>query len=361
MLVICLFIALLLPLSVLAQFDLNFDHEIDEPIFNSNPILNDLLRETELEISLFDKRDDSALLAQAAGTAVSGTSQPLPSSSAGSGSSQAQLNEFTPISNEIKQSETQFYSFGVNTSSGIGEYYEFLIFLTGNICLQPSVLPNNASLTVYYSFNSTMFQNMEIAEMVHFENGYFQALTDVPINLNAVNSDSILYIAVRAPENTNQSVTWSYEIGVSQNDLVFQWDDRAWASVVDTDENSALIVTGNLTSRDSLIGSNLTLVNATQVSKYELFIYLYDYKDYFNQLNSSWCAIRNGPSLFPGKLFESLFTNRSGFLQQQFYVDSLNSSTTYIAYLVSDFGGSNFGEQCINPSNSPHSLMMRVN
>lgn len=268
----------------------------------------------------------------------------LPSSHKSDNDRSKGLQEFTPISNQIGQSETQYYSFSVNTSSGLGEYYEFLIFLTGNICSQPDYLTaNDSSLTVYYSFNSSMFSNFELGEMSHFENGYFQALERVPISNDDI--DTVLYIAVRAPESTNKSATWKYEVGVSQNDLVFQWDDRSWASLVDTDENSALIVTGNLT------GSHLTnysSMNATK-SKYSLFIYSYDYRDYFKQLNSSWCAIRNGPALFSTSYFESSFTDRGGGLQQQFYVPGLNSSTKYIAYLISDFQGTNFGGAVYQP------------
>ena len=151
---------------------------------------------------------------------------------------------------------------------------------------------------------------------------------------------------------------WNYEVGVSQNDLVFQWDDRSWASLVDTDEDSALIVTGNLT------GSHLTnysSMNATK-SKYSLYIYSYDYRDYFKELNSSWCAIRNGPALFSTSYFESSFTDRGGGLQQQFYVPGLNSSTKYIAYLISDFQVRTLVVQFINRSNLRHTgLQMCVN
>lgn len=249
------------------------------------------------------------------------------------------LQEFTPISATIGQSELQYYSFSVNTSAGLGQYYEFLIFLTGNICSQPAnVKESDSSLAVYYSFNASMFKNLEIGEMQLFKNGYFQALSDVPSVSSKENQDPILYIAVRAPENTDKSSKWSYEIGVSQNDLVFQWDDRSWASLVDTDDSSALIVTGNLTDTSG----NYSEYNAS-TSRYSLFIYSEDYKNYFNQLNSSWCAIRNGPALLNSENFASSFTSRSGGLQQQFYVGNLNSSTKYLAYLVSDFNGQRFG------------------
>ena len=265
------------------------------------------------------------------------------------------LQEFVPIRNTILQSETQYYSFSVNTSGGLGSFYQSLIFLTGNICAQPqNVVANQTSIAVYYSFNSSMFSNFEIGKMSLFENGYFQALAEVPVkNDTGINSSgddsnpesdfSILYIAVRAPQNTNRTAQWSYQIGVSQNDLVFQWDDRSWAQVLDTDDNSALIVTGNLTNS----GDYLEL-NATD-SNYLLYVYSYDYKDYFSLLNSSWCAIRNGPALLGPVTIETLYTRRLGSLQQQFYVQGLNALTTYIGYLLSDFKGEQYGGAVYQP------------
>lgn len=256
------------------------------------------------------------------------------------------LHEFTPIQNTIGQSQTQYYSFNVNTSSGLGEYYEFLIFLTGNICDQPlNVQENETSLAVYYSFNLSMFSNFEIGQMVLYKNGYFQALADVPVSANKESDDLVLYIAVRAPQNTNTLAVWSYEIGVSQNDLVFQWDDRTWASLVDTDGHSALIVTGNLTTKDNF---NASSANATE-SRYSLFIYDYQYRDLFKQLNNSWCAVKNGPALMSTSQFQRSYTTRGGALQQQFYVEGLNSSTKYMAYLVSNFGGNKFGGAVYQP------------
>lgn len=254
------------------------------------------------------------------------------------------LLEFTPIRDTILQSETHFFSFDVNTTSGVGEFYEFLIFITGNICSQPSnVQANETSLAVYYSFNPQMFGNFELGQMTLYQNGYFQALTDVPSDNKT--SDSILYIAVRAPQNTNITAQWSYQIGVSQNDLVFQWDDRSWAQVVDTDQSSALVVTGNLTGNAD---QNWNEVNATK-SRYSLYVYSYDYKDHFSSLNESWCAVRNGPALMSTKDFDSSYTVRNGGFQQQFYVTGLNESTKYIAYLLSDFQGQDFGGALYQP------------
>lgn len=247
------------------------------------------------------------------------------------------LHEFTPILNSIVQSELQYYSFNVNSSTGLGEYYQYLVFITGNICSQNrnQDASANKTLSVYYSFNALMFQNLALGQMSSFENGYLQALTDVAIQKGG---ESILYIAVQAPESTNTSDTWLYELGVSQNDLVFQYDNESFVEVVDTDHESALIVTGNLT-----VGHNdMTSYNASQ-STYQLYVYAYEYKDLFDATNSSWCAVRSGPALFATTSFVTSYTTRGGGLHQEFLVTGLNASSKYVGYLLSDFRGSGFG------------------
>lgn len=254
-----------------------------------------------------------------------------------SSSSSEGLQEFTPIRNKITQSALQQYSFSVNTSTGLGEYYEYLIFLTGNICAEPEdrEASANQSLTVYYSFNASMFDDYELGTMVQFENGYFQALADVPASSG---KDSILYIGVRAPESTNTSASWSYEIGVSQNDLVYQWDNRSFTEVVDTDSELALIVTGNLSASSSSSSSY-----NTSLSRFQLFIYPYEDLNLFDYLNRSWCAVRNGPALFKTSNYNTSYSTRGGAFRQQFFVTGLNASTLYVGYLVSDNSGSKQG------------------
>ncbi|EER30985.1 conserved hypothetical protein [Candida tropicalis MYA-3404] len=264
------------------------------------------------------------------------------------GQSSEGLQEFTPIRDTIIQSETKYYSFSVNTQSGLGDFYELLIFLSGNICNQPDNLqPNETSLAVYYSFNSTMFQNNQIGQMKLFENGFFQALTQlsIPEDDSQKNTPDVLYIAVRAPENTNRTSQWTYQIGVSQNDLVFQWDDRSWGSLVDVDDNSALITTGNISS---LVAGNYSELNITD-SQFSLYLYTEDYKDYFAGMNNSWCAVRNGPVLVNPTDIETSFTDRHGFFQQQFLVKGLNASTKYIAYIIMDVNGIEFGGAVYHP------------
>lgn len=250
------------------------------------------------------------------------------------------LDDYAPVTHTITQSESQQFVFNVNTTSGIGSAYELLIFLTGNICQQPDDLAASAndSLTVYYSFNSLMFDDLELSQMVQFENGYFQGLAEVPTTGGTDLASYLeLYLVVRAPQSTNQTAQWEYEIGISQSDLVFQWDSRSFAMVVDTDDHSALIVTGNLTEPTESGSTN------SSDSGYHLYVYPSDYRDYFRTLNNSWCAVRNGPALLTSDNFTSSYTTRGGTLRQQFYVSGLNASSQYIGYLLLDMDESYLG------------------
>ena len=116
-------------------------------------------------------------------------------------------------------------------------------------------------------------------------------------------------------------------------------------SIVDVDDNSALIVTGNLTKLS--LGNYLDL-NATN-SQFSLYLYSYDNKDYFQGMNNSWCAVRSGPVLVKPEEIETKFIARHGSIQQQFMVNNLNASTKYIAYIVMDFEGVEYGGAVLRP------------
>lgn len=250
------------------------------------------------------------------------------------------LGDFIPISSSIKQGTIEYFLFDVNLTTGVGEFYELLIFVTGNICSQPlDLTEDDASLLVYYSFNSSMVEDLSIAKMIDFTYGYVEILADLPY-VSADNSLT-LYMAVLAPENTNSSASWNYELGASQNGLVFQWDERDWSSLVDADENSALIVTGNL--------STLVEVNDLEQSIFSVYLYPEVVKDELKLLNRSRCAVVSGDALKVPSSFTPSYTNRTGMVQQQFYVDGLNESTKYIAYVVSNFNTNSSGGALYKP------------
>lgn len=254
------------------------------------------------------------------------------------------LSEYVPYFGSITQSSTQYFQFLVNTSSGVGSNYEFLIFLSGNIGLQPNNTED--SLTFYHTFNASMLNSTfddNYSTLNRFEDGYFEAIdvfTPPAYGGSTPGSGDkeTVYMKVVAPENTNKDATWEYAIGISQQNLVFQWDNRTWASVVDADDNSALIVTGNLTTTESITFDSDISHND---SFYYLQIYPSSYNSSFDGLSKSWYAISKGPSLTTSSKsninYTTTYIQRNGELQQQFYVVGLNESTEYIAYIYSTY------------------------
>ncbi|KAG7196169.1 stretch-activated cation channel mid1 [Scheffersomyces spartinae] len=250
------------------------------------------------------------------------------------------LGDFIPINSTIKQGSIEFFLFDVNLTTGVGEFYELLVFVTGNICRQPPGLTeDDPSLLVYYSFNYSMINDLSVAKRSEFNYGYVEMLADLPYT--SAQNTLTLYLAVQAPENTNSSATWKYELGASQNGLVFQWDERDWSCLVDADDKSALIVTGNLTG---IVDSN-----KPDESLFSVYLFPESIQEELRLLNRSRCAVLSSDALQIPNAFTSSYTNRTGMLQEQFFVDGLNDSTTYVAYVISNFATNSTGGALYKP------------
>ncbi|CAH2354932.1 stretch-activated cation channel Mid1p [[Candida] railenensis] len=362
------FIIGILTLEVRAAFDLGFlsdELEKDETFFHDfvNQFLpsdkeNPVIEERAAALTNYLPEDSTTAIPESAigGKSKShATSSKAATTSAASSSSSKSdgdvltysadyMSEYIPYFGSITQSSTQYFQFLVNTSSGVGSNYEFLIFLSGNIGQQPNNTED--SLTFYHTFNASMLNSTfddNFATLNSFQDGYFEAIdvfTPPAYGGSTPGSGDkeTVYMKVVAPENTDKDATWEYAIGISQQNLVFQWDNRTWASVVDADDNSALIVTGNLTTTETITyGTDI----AYNDSYYYLQIYPSSYNSSFEGLSKSWYAISKGPSLTTSSdsniNYTTTYIQRNGELQQQFYVVGLNESTEYIAYIYSTY------------------------
>lgn len=292
------------------------------------------------------------------------------------------IYEWTPVAGNISAGERNVFVFTVNMNSngtGFLPTYEILIFLSGNICAQPQDVDDRA-LRVSYSFNESVTTDSSTGQHATFINGYMQALAVSPLTLsdsNATAEYSYLYVVVEPvniatglplPKDSDSSDDiWDYKLSISENDLVYQWDTRPWLDVLDTDYNSALLVTGNVTS-DAQQLSNYSIYD---ISLYDLYVYSFEESlKLGSQLNISLCAVTNGPYLVSsvngnetslshpleetGLRIGKSLTNRRGTVQEQFHITGLNSSSTYVAYLtkkigkkghLSDVGGVLFSKQ----------------
>lgn len=291
------------------------------------------------------------------------------------------IYEWTPISANISSGQRNVFVFTVDTNStglGIATSFEILIFLSGNICSQPKS-SHGKSLRVSYSFNESVTTNSSMGNFAMFRHGYMQALAVSPLSITEANTTSKysnLYVVVEPVNTTTNTVLgtsqendmWHYKMSISENDLVYQWDTRSWLDVLDTDHDSALLVTGNVTA-DAQQFSNYSIYDT---SLYDLYVYSFEESlNLDSALNVSLCAITNGPYIVSsvdskktgdmghglertGLAIEKSLSNRRDNVQEQFYITGLNSSSTYVAYLtkkigkkgnLSDVGGVLFSKQ----------------
>ncbi|ODV63252.1 Mid1p ASCRUDRAFT_73151 [Ascoidea rubescens DSM 1968] len=317
----------------------NFEDDIQDDLqtydFDENKIISDNITHLLVEKSLLD----------------SGTNQDDADT----------ISDWEPISDNIAKNQTKYYQFNVNTkSTGLSSYYHVLIFLSGNICSLPSGFKNediddsSTALEVYFSFNVNLFANISSLSKSEyskksFEYGYMQDLATHEMPNNLTETYITLYILVKAPDldYIDEDEVWSYQIGASQSNLIYQWDDRNWISLVDTDDTSTLFSTGNLSEVTNHTDSSDFLEITTSLesaSDYDIYVYKYSdnssFGEYqFNGLNRSWCAVKNNPSLYKTSDMQTSFTRRGGLFKKQFYLDGLNASTKYIVYSLQNFNG----------------------
>ncbi|AQZ09348.1 MID1 (YNL291C) [Zygosaccharomyces parabailii] len=275
------------------------------------------------------------------------------------------IYEWTPITNNLIAGGRDTFIFDIDTGTtgfGIASTYEILILLSGSICKQPANA-QGSSLGVFYSFDETLFGNISVGNLQMFQNGYLQALALSPLESkdnNATSKYSNLYVVVTPvnettgqPLDSQAAITddpWEYKMSISENDLVYQWDSRSWLQVLDTDHNSALLLTGNV-SAEADSHYNYSIYNP---ELYDLYVFSEEGSANIERnLNLSICAMMSGDYLVssaisPGSESHPLersnlaisksITSRSGSVREQFYVTGLNASTTYVAYLTKKIG-----------------------
>lgn len=301
----------------------------------------------------------------------------MPNTSGGTIINSNNIYEWTPIIAEMTPAKVDNYIFAINSEStglGFAPSYEILIFLSGNVCNQP----NNSSriqLRVFYSFDETVLTNYTAGQFQTFSNGYLEGLQISPVDdaANGTSKNSHLYVSVRLWDIENDvelpaddpfletlnSTTWNYRLSISENDLVYQWDSRSWLVVMDTDDTSALISTGNVTD-DAKSYYNYTIYDPTL---YDLYVYSYDeYINFVNNTELSLCSIKNGnyivsstnstTALAPlsmlketSLMIQKRIADTPTGVTEQFYITGLNQSTTYAAFLTKKIGkGTNISD-----------------
>ncbi|VEU21474.1 DEKNAAC102351 [Brettanomyces naardenensis] len=242
------------------------------------------------------------------------------------------LQDWIPVQASLGANDSLTYTFHVNYSSpGLSSSYEIMVFISASICKLPEAEGPNDGLTIYYTFDQTA-TNISSMNQISFENGYAQGIASV----DTANDTENLYITVKADECSECSVgdTWVYELGLSQSDLVFQYDINSMVSVLDTDYDSAALSAKNLTFRND--------------SNYKLYIYDEDLYSPVQRLNESWCAVKESTGYVQEfDLIESSIVGDGKF----FSVGELNKSSTYTAVLVQSYNTLSYGGAVFHPFN----------
>lgn len=142
------------------------------------------------------------------------------------------------------------------------------------------------------------------------------------LNLNQTSG----YAQVVAPDMDGVNGNWTYEIGMTTAGPIHSVNSHPNLYLVDTDFANALFVTGNLTKT-----ANGDVAN---ISDYD--IYIYSAQNRLNhRLMGSYCAISAGGALLNTDNTNVSTTSRGpGQKKGQYYVNSLNKSTNYFAYLT---------------------------
>lgn len=294
------------------------------------------------------------------------------------------ISSWKPISANITPGQLDHYSFSLNkNAAGIGfaPKHEVLVFMSGNICQYPLYLPNDTSameqniagnvtndieLVLLYSFNESMTTNRSLAVSQPFDNGYVERLAVSPVDFvsdtaNHTVSESLvhstLYVMVQLYNKTtkeplestpdNKRLVWNYTLGISESDLVYQWDKRSWLQLLDTDDNSALLRSGNMTNDIVYSTTNYSVYDP---SLYDVYIYTeQEYNKIVDtNLTRSLCAVKYGnylttsavetttsKNLNEDRLRVQKYISSNGYgTSEYFYVTGLNASTTYYSFLV---------------------------
>ncbi|VUG19117.1 DEBR0S4_10946g1_1 [Brettanomyces bruxellensis] len=237
------------------------------------------------------------------------------------------LQDWTPIRATIGLNDSLTYTFDVNyTSPGLAHSFEVMVFISAAICEMPDSLEFSSQkngLSLYYTFESNV-ANLSAMNRISFVNGYAEGLA----SSDGAENHRVLYVTIKPDdcESCTLNDTWIYELGLSQSDLVFQYDNNPIISVADTDFDSAAFSAENLTFRND--------------STYTVYLYNRSQYTSLSRLNQSWCAIANADEYVKQYPLES-----SAVVSEKkfFSVTDLQKSTNYTGVLLQTFNTVNYG------------------
>ncbi|MCJ1472862.1 stretch-activated cation channel mid1 [Lambiella insularis] len=207
------------------------------------------------------------------------------------------------------------------------------IYLTLSVCAQPSATVNEPSgpppaLELFVSLSDgsdcpgPTFNGQQNSKRA--DGGFFN-YTD------STSGDS--YFAVSAPQNTGFSGNYSYELTASIDTPYTFYQDFQSLFFVDSDQNSSIFITTNLTTSNSTIQQEAWMDSGSPFS-----IFMHDSNDVMVQgILNSYCGLNNSAQLRTmADVKVDMTSIAGGFPKQQYYVQGLDKSTTYLAVMALD-------------------------
>jgi len=131
---------------------------------------------------------------------------------------------------------------------------------------------------------------------------------------------------------------WNYELALSTDEPYHGFSENQFLYLVDTDDSTALLVTGNMTDRSSRSGgADETAADLANPSYHPYTMYAENraITSRFVGLEKSYCAVRQLARIRPASSAVSRTTRGLGnFPKQQFHLRELNRSSEYTGYLA---------------------------
>lgn len=212
------------------------------------------------------------------------------------------------------------------------------VYISLNTCLKPSLNTSNPQatsstqlppLTVYISTSSSN-KNPGPAGDPSLQTNY---TADQGYMGTTIEADDAIYIGVSAPNSTLWTGIYNYEVAASIDAYFHSVDNDTNLYFIDSDINSALLITNNLTQ--SLPGSTNYQQWMTITPPYTIFANNIN-DNSISGLEKSYCALNQLAQLRQGnQAINTSMTSRGlgNKPKEQFYVTYLNSSSTYYGIL----------------------------
>lgn len=220
------------------------------------------------------------------------------------------------------------------------------VYITLNTCMQPSVntsanlaetdgrSPPQLQMWVSQSLSLTKpgpsSRDNPDQQNIDFDGGY--ATFEMPTSED-------VYMGISAPNTTNWSGIWNYEIAASI-DAPFHSVDGSWANLffVDGDNHAALLVTNDTTQRNST--SDIYNQWMTITPPYGVFAHNQNDTTILGVQNS-FCGLKNQAQIMANiqkadnqNVANMVNRGLGGKPKEQFYISDLNASSTYYGFLV---------------------------